>query len=111
MVRQYIEALPNNARGRMPTQTEVRASGRHDIRYALQVQCFLSVYFQYLLSLAPITWGGLVYKKFNRECIALALLCDGCMHDLEIAPNGASISVHESSWSVLFPDRDFGRKI
>ena len=47
LVRQYIEALPNNARGRMPTQTEVRASGRHDIRYALQVQCFLSVLFTF----------------------------------------------------------------
>lgn len=33
----HLAQLPRSCRGRMPTHAELRAAGRHDLRYAVQV--------------------------------------------------------------------------
>ncbi len=36
-LRSYIQQLPVHLRKRVPTQAEITAAGRHDLRYALKV--------------------------------------------------------------------------
>ncbi len=35
---EFLQQLPRSFRARMPTHEQLRAAGRHDLRYALQVQ-------------------------------------------------------------------------